>query len=95
QYMLYHLIKLGEALESEVKQSEGRLYFDSVNFGVWVSKSILYIEKYHKDSFIVNQMKQSYKEIDYTNNYTFYKLMLSTLKVIQEEKNEEIEEAKV
>ncbi|AUO78614.1 hypothetical protein XO27_0052 [Bacillus phage BtiUFT6.51-F] len=48
QYMLYHLIKLGEALESEVKQSEGRLYFDSVNFGVWVSKSILYIEKYHK-----------------------------------------------
>ncbi|AIM33901.1 hypothetical protein DF16_orf05486 [Bacillus thuringiensis serovar kurstaki str. YBT-1520] len=93
--MLYHLIKLGEALESEVKQSEGRLYFDSVNFGVWVSKSILYIEKYHKDSFIVNQMKQSYKEIDYTNNYTYiYKLMLSTLKVIQEEENEEKEEAK-
>lgn len=42
--MLYHLIKLGETLESEVKQSKGRLYFDSVNFGVWVSKSILYIK---------------------------------------------------
>ncbi|MFA2810691.1 hypothetical protein [Bacillus mycoides] len=90
--MIYHLIKLGKALESEVKQSKGRLYFDSVNFGVWVSKSILYIEKYHKDTFIVNQMKQSYKEIDYTNNYTFYKLMLSTLKVIQE--NEEMEKVK-
>ncbi|MEB4818180.1 hypothetical protein [Bacillus thuringiensis] len=55
----------------------------------------MYIEKYHKDSFIVNQMKQSYKEIDYTNNYTFYKLMLSTLKVIQDEENEEIKEVKV
>ncbi|PFV91467.1 hypothetical protein COL21_21745 [Bacillus thuringiensis] len=92
--MLYSLIKLGEALESEVKQSKGRLYFDSVNFGVWVSKSILYIEKYHKDTVIVKQMKQSYKEIDYTNNYTFYKLMLITLKVIQEEENEELEKVK-
>ncbi|MBG9749945.1 hypothetical protein ABD81_10390 [Bacillus thuringiensis] len=92
--MLYHLIKLGEALESEVKQSKGRLYFDSVNFGVWVSKSILYIEKYHKDTFVVTQMKQSYKEIDYINNYTFYKLMLSTLKVIQEKMNGKIEEVK-
>ena len=92
--MLYHLVKLGEALESEVRQSEGRLYFDSVNFGVWVSKSILYIEKYHKDTLIVNQMKKSYKEIDYTNNYRFYKLMLSTLKVIQEEANEGMEEVK-
>ncbi|MCU4959920.1 hypothetical protein OB990_27585 [Bacillus cereus] len=92
--MLYHLIKLGEALESEVKQSEGRLYFDSVNFGFWVSKSILYIEKYHKDTLIVNQMKKSYKEIDYTNNYRFYKLMLSTSKVIQEEANERMEEVK-
>lgn len=92
--MLYHLIKLGEALESEVKQSEGRLYFDSVNFGVWVSKSILYIEKYHKDTFLVTQMKQSYKEIDYTNNYIFYKLMLTTFKAIQEEENEAIEAVK-
>lgn len=92
--MLYHLIKLGETLESEVKQSKGRLYFDSVNFGVWVSKSILYIEKYHKDTSVVTQMKQSYKEIDYTNNYIFYKLMLSTLKVIQEEENKEMEEVK-
>ncbi|MCR6850419.1 hypothetical protein [Bacillus sp. IBL03825] len=80
--MLHHLIKLGEALESEVKQSKGRLYFDSVNFGVWVSKSIFYIEKYHKDTFLVVQMKQSYKEIDYTNNYVFYRLMLDTLKII-------------
>ncbi|MCR6850444.1 hypothetical protein [Bacillus sp. IBL03825] len=88
--MLYHLIKLGEALESEVKNCKGRLYFDSVNFGVWVSKSILYIEKYHKDTFIVNQMKQNYKEIEYTNNYTFYKLMLGTLKVIQEQEDEKI-----
>ncbi|WP_265176834.1 hypothetical protein [Bacillus mycoides] len=39
-------------------------------------------------------MKQSYKEIDYTNNYKFYKLMLSTLKVIQEKTNEEMEEVK-
>ncbi|TKH18970.1 hypothetical protein FC694_03100 [Bacillus wiedmannii] len=93
--MLHHLIKLGVALEAEVKQSKDRLYFDSVNFGVWVSKSILYIEKHHRDTCIVNQMKKHYKEIDYTNSYMFYKLLLSTLEGIQELEKTEVNLIKV
>lgn len=86
--MLENLIKLGKALETEATQSLDATFFHSVNFEVWVSKSILYLEKYHKGSLITERVKVQYKEIDSNTNYVFYQFLLGSLHDINELESE-------
>ncbi|OOR10824.1 hypothetical protein BW897_20920 [Bacillus cereus] len=88
--MLENLIKLGEALGTEVKQSMDTKFCESVNFEVWVSKSILYLENYQKGSLITEKVKARYRGIENINNYDFYQFLLGSLKAIRDFEYEEI-----
>ncbi|KPU59570.1 hypothetical protein [Bacillus wiedmannii] len=53
--MLNDLIKRGELLEEEAKESLVTKFFDSIDFETWVSKSILYLESYYPNSSITER----------------------------------------
>ncbi|MBF7150025.1 hypothetical protein [Bacillus toyonensis] len=88
--MLENLIKLGEALKGEVNQSMDKNYLGSVNFEIWVSKSVLYLEKEYKNSLVTEKIKSHYKEMDSSQYYVFYQMLLGSLKALQDFEQKEI-----
>lgn len=82
--MVDELLKSGEALESEASESMGFKFFESVNFETWVSKSILYLENYHKGSVLTEKAREGYKKLNRNNNYEYYQSILGALKASKE-----------
>lgn len=83
--MLNELIIEGEKLESEAIEGLASIkYFKSVNFEVWVTKSILYLETIHADSLVTEKVKSQYKSLNSNTNYDFYQLLLGSLKGFKE-----------
>ncbi|MGX6445784.1 hypothetical protein ACWM35_21415 [Neobacillus sp. K501] len=78
--MINELLKTGELLESEASESMGFKFFNSVNFETWVSKSILYLENYHKNSVLTEKAREGYKKLNSNNNYDYYQSLLGALR---------------
>ncbi|MFK4380219.1 hypothetical protein ABH948_005669 [Bacillus sp. RC218] len=82
--MIDKLISQGMSLESEVREELGRQTISGDSFQQWIVKSIFYLEEYHKDSLITEDLKQGYKKMNGFNNYQYYKKLLNTLHAAKE-----------
>lgn len=82
--MIDELIRTGESLEAEAQESMVGKFFSSVNFEEWVSKVVLYLETYQKDSIITEKAKEGYKKLNSNNSYDYYQFLLGSLKAIKE-----------
>ncbi|MFF2291201.1 hypothetical protein [Peribacillus butanolivorans] len=82
--MIDTLINSGVALETEADEVMGMKSFNSVNFEEWVSKSILYLENYHKSSAITEKAEEGYRKLNSNTNFQYYQFLLGSLKAVKE-----------
>ncbi|MEJ9220671.1 hypothetical protein P4H46_21105 [Paenibacillus glucanolyticus] len=82
--MIDQLISEGEKLQHQIKQGTVGKYLNGVDFEAWVAKTILFLEKNHKDSSLTEKALVKNKELSQRSSVHTYEFLLGTLKAIKE-----------
>lgn len=87
------LISFAEQLEKDRVEKESKSQFrnfaarhkmfSGVEFQEWVAQSIFFLEEQKPNSFITEELKQKYNQLENSTSYDLYEILLGTLKAVK------------